>query len=420
MKRITIWATALVAALAMTAVIGVASASAGTVLCSEVVAECPEGKVSSAGDEIMLGTSPASEGYFRVNMGFAAGTVDCETALVGSTSTMRNGNPLPGQSDIFVNSKECVNKSIGYSGSCSSTTFSEPKTTFEATGAGAGIIKLGSASEPLTFSITCYSLYYEQVLECSYKANGAIPIHYQSGEATILKSEAKTTKVSGTNCGSSGSIEAELLDAHGSTGISTATGTVLCTYAETICANNHVLPSGSILPLGVAKPVGEGFFKIKTALLGLECEYMLDGSTTLAESGNPLPAQSSFYVSPKTCGIGLWTGNTMRCEKMSFNSPAETIVATGGGDGVIYVGSKSEPLTVSYACYSPPYEQVVECSYKADSSVPIHYPNWAEAWISKEESALTRVSGESTYCPATGSLEAKLSTGGIDWSISSV
>jgi hypothetical protein len=412
-KRTTIWAVAAVAALAMTAVIGVASASAATVLCSKAETVCADANVLPAGTNSPLGISPPNGGKFVVR-GSSGAQTECHTAVVNSTSTAKWGNPLTGQAEFGVNAKNCASWQWSKeSKACESIAFNKPKETYEATGGGAGIINIGSKSEPLTVSFACWSPLEGKVVECTYKANAAVPVHYNGSEGTIKKAEAATTRVSGESCDPTGSLEAALLSGIENSYISTNSATVLCSKAETVCANGNVLPAGENLPLGVAKPLGTGKFLIRGVAGGLECEYAVINSTSMAEFGDPLAGQSKFGVFANNCGIYLWGGNTVRCASMTFNSPAETIEATGAGAGVINIGSKSEPLTVAYACYSPFFEQVVECSYKASSSVPVHYDGAWGGTINKAESTMPLVSG-TTGCQATVSLEAELSTGGVE------
>jgi hypothetical protein len=415
-KRITLWAVAALAALAMTAVVGAVSASAATVLCSEAESVCAEKNVLPAGEGLPLAVAkPDGYGKFMIRGG--VGGVECNYAVINSTSTAEAGNPLPGQSTFGVNAKNCATwQWHEKSQPCKAVTFNNPKETLKATGNGAGTINIGSASEPLTVSFTCYTPLLEEVVECSYKANSAVPVHYDGYEATILKTEATTSLVSGSEwCTSTGSLDAELVKDAGPF-ISTRPSTVLCSKAESVCASGNVLPAGAGVALG-KDPLG-GKFLIKAGLGAVKCNYAVISSLSTAETGTPLlPGQSQVGVLPKNCLPSLF--GTASCESMTFNNPKETFEATGGGSGVINLGSKSEPLTVSYACLTTLSEEPVKCSYQAKSSIPIHY-NGYDGTIKSTESALTLVSSNG-YCGSTGSLEAELVNGsGVERFISTI
>jgi len=210
--------------------------------------------------------------------------------------------------------------------------------------------------------------------------------------------------VPGSNCASSASLEAELEHAGGDF-ISTHTETVLCEKAESICASANVRPVGKNIVIGSSPSAGK--FLIKGGNASVKCSYSVINWISTAEFGDPLPGKSEVGVYPQNCQPSIF--GTEACTSMTFNSPKETFEATGSGNGVIYLGSKSEPLTVSYTCLMTLSKEPVKCSYQAVPSIPIHYDGY-EGTIKSAESAMSLISSNG-YCGSTGSLEATLVNG---------
>jgi hypothetical protein len=193
---------------------------------------------------------------------------------------------------------------------------------------------------------------------------------------------------------------------------------VLCSQAESLCATKNILPAGENITLATAVPQGYGHFFIQGPSLPVKCEYAVINSISKAERGKPLPGQSEVGIYNYNCSAPFFKHPVETCKSLTTNAPAETFEATGGGAGVIYLGSKSEPLTISFSCSTTLFQEPEECSYKATSSVPIHF-NFNVATIKESESSMSLVSG-SGPCGSTGSLDAELFTGSEHPYISSV
>lgn len=176
---------------------------------------------------------------------------------------------------------------------------------------------------------------------------------------------------------------------------------VLCDRAEAPCPSGGVLPAGTWLTTGVGgKPNG---FTITTGTgePKLSCEWATIGAKSVAEGGNPLPAESWTSLQSSTCG-GF--GGQGGCTSASMNTPPASIEATGSGSGVIDVGTKEHPLTVSFNCVS------VQCTYSAASPVPVEVNSAGEAMVSKVP--LTRTEG-GFLCGQTGSSLVLNMTGAV-------
>jgi hypothetical protein len=182
------------AALAMTAAVGASSASA-EVLCSKpVFLWCGAENILPAGSPIGVGT------YGRgLTIGNNWSKAECYGQIVAKSTTKStaNGVPLPATTENLLNN--CVTVSPYKGVSCQTSSMSRPKASFEVGGSwGAGIIRLGSAAEPLTLSISCTG--EGQTVSCIYKATEAVQLHMQtSGENAANKATIAETPMTASS-----------------------------------------------------------------------------------------------------------------------------------------------------------------------------------------------------------------------------
>lgn len=167
MKRISILVMAALAALALTAAVGSASASASTVLCGKDVRPCAAGDVLSAGTPIFYANSGALGGdALDVNVGSL--NFNCDGISLGGVSTAASGSKLPleGMGKLF----ECQ---IGSGPRCSVNQVDNIPATLEWLG-GVAAIKFGSASEHFTVTFNC-TLKGEEI-KCTFSHQQPYPL----------------------------------------------------------------------------------------------------------------------------------------------------------------------------------------------------------------------------------------------------
>jgi hypothetical protein len=162
--------------------------------------------------------------------------------------------------------------------------------------------------------------------------------------------------------------------------ISSQTEDVLCAKAESVCPQAAILPAGTWLTTGVPGQPNGFTVAVNGTETQLSCEWATIGAKTQAAGGNPLPAETWTSLQESTCrGLG---GLTV-CASSSMNAPPASIEATGGGGGVIEVGSGANPLTISDTCGG------VHCKYSAAGPVQLDVRSSGEAIVSYEPLTLT-------------------------------
>lgn len=148
------------------------SSARETVLCASWEEPCEEGGVLPAGSYLVAG-GYETEALHLYGIG-EGGTLNCGYAAMSFKTKAESGVPrLATEPYLHIPSWEC--HGLGTSVACTSTSIAVPSASLEATGADAGVIRLGSAAEPLTLSFTCEEKGYG-VKTCSYKAAETIPL----------------------------------------------------------------------------------------------------------------------------------------------------------------------------------------------------------------------------------------------------
>jgi hypothetical protein len=169
LKRISRLTVVAIAALAMTAAVGTSSASAyKTGLCDEPSALGCSGSWLPAGSYLTAGAAWGTGSFTLKNIYL---TANCEFAAFSARTTAEFGEPLPATSESTVFG--CVTQT---GTKCTQTVFNKPAATLESTGGyGKGVVRFGTASEPLTLSLIC-PLTENATLKCTYKATSSVPM----------------------------------------------------------------------------------------------------------------------------------------------------------------------------------------------------------------------------------------------------
>lgn len=180
--------------------------------------------------------------------------------------------------------------------------------------------------------------------------------------------------------------------------------TVLCKENESQCSKANILPSGTVVGQVVETNRHEGnSFQIKSSSgFTFECSYALLGAKTTAESGSPLPAAGEGYLNPSLCNLRAFAGEHNACTQAEMTTPPATIVATGGGNGTLTLGTAEQHMSFSFTCVTGATEYT--CKYGA-SSVPLKVEPKTYA-ITAKEVALTRESSANAVCGATAKFNA--------------
>jgi hypothetical protein len=192
-KRISTIATAALVALALSAAVGAASASAlPTVLCKSPVAsgsKCPSSEVLPAGSWLAYKTTTFTLKNSFVN--FA-----CTNGGIGAESQAESGDPLSMKGEVAI-----WNCRQGSNPLCSEVNVSKNASTVTNFGLGSIFTswKIGSASEPLKISFTCQ--FSGLQVECTFAATGSINMNteYHSSEEwdEVRVSNASMVKTGG-------------------------------------------------------------------------------------------------------------------------------------------------------------------------------------------------------------------------------
>jgi len=200
----------LIASLTISALLGVASASAyETALCSKSEMPCSAKNVLPAGTLIGAGVAPAyEETNFVVEN--AGSKWSCDYVLLGAETTAAAGSPLPGQNESYLNGSLCHAGKNGES-SCTTATLTVPTNVSIATWGtpGVGAITFnGAAKEPFSVAFSCglgiTCKFGKSAVTMFYDANslaGLIPsttLNLESGPSVLCGSSAQLSSVLST------------------------------------------------------------------------------------------------------------------------------------------------------------------------------------------------------------------------------
>jgi hypothetical protein len=173
-------------------------------------------------------------------------------------------------------------------------------------------------------------------------------------------------------------------------GVASASATVLCKENTTTCS------TGSIYPKETAIEATGLSFKIKNSLATINCSSSSMAGKTTGEKGAPLSAEiTSLSVSKcSTCTGGAEARN------LPYKAGLERSEA---GDGTLTFesGGKGTPSVKFNNCFG----LGINCTYGA-SPLNLHFEGGSPAKLTAQSVTLTRQEGSSSFCPATGTLEA--------------
>jgi hypothetical protein len=355
------------AAMALTAAIGSASASAHTVLCAEHVTTCPANKIEPAGTYFNAGTAPGYGTEMVLRPSFILGGISCEYGLISTRTTSSGGNPLGATVTGSTSASGCGFTSSGGKGKkCNQFSFGSAEGSLEPTGGGDGVIRMGSEASPLLISFECFN--FEEQIACTYKLTGAPLTYNNAAEPQYSAKEATATLVSQTKgstswpCNKTGAFTLKLKsDGGANKGISQYSETVICSEIVTTCPSNKIEPSGTYFNAGVAPGIGEFTMRPGGFLISpITCKYALLASRSAAAGGNPLSSTETGSTTAENCSFY----NSPSCSSFSMGTAPGSIEATGGGNGVIKMGTAAEPLLISFDCYNSSLGEQYACTFK--------------------------------------------------------
>jgi hypothetical protein len=389
--------------LALTAALGAASASAGTVLCDESKVECTSPAiVAPAGTWFETAQTHESIGSGFTLTGGVNNYKDleCGTSFINAKTTKKNANPLPATTATGLNPKYCTTfASEGKA--CSTAGMNAPNATLEATATG-GVVRVGSASEPLTVSYSCYNALEMAEFSCTYAAKGAVEMVYnrETGNVTVSNAPMVRTAQSGPAfC--HGETKLNLTHQTHNWFISKAVETVLCSALESPCAEGNVLPAGKYLQTGGSASNALEVRWAEGQLL--RCTSAVMSFKTLSDGGAPALAATPYSNVPSYECFGFGEA-TKTCTSTTLSVPSATLEATGAGTGVVRLGTSLSPVTVSFTCGTKSGTQT--CSYKATETVKL---NIGSTGATTFNAPLVRTSGT---CAEKGTLSLVGSVGG--------
>jgi hypothetical protein len=189
MKQIKIMGLCLVAALAVMALVGAASASAAeTTLCKTEHANsvCPQAEHYNSGTSI-TGTN-SGNAVLTTSGGFINPTVTCTKSTVGGKTTATGGNPLTGSITTFT-----FTGCSWSGGSCTVTSVNTPYSAgIEWTSGQDGTFTAGSSGkgEPGA-SVTCEGI----ALTCTYTKE--VSLEAEGGKPAKIYAKNESLKISG-------------------------------------------------------------------------------------------------------------------------------------------------------------------------------------------------------------------------------
>lgn len=187
MKRLSIFAISVISALALTAAIGSAAASANTVLCSVNESVCPAGDVLPAGSYQTFG------GDMTLTSTTDSTRFDCGPVGFAAKTTAESGAPLPATGEYALYTTHC--EVVGQPSSCTSISMANTQDSLYKSLNGWII---GSSSAPLTVTLHCYGV------TCQYSTEGAFMSVPRGGmfpgEEAKIEGAGMTRTVGGLLC----------------------------------------------------------------------------------------------------------------------------------------------------------------------------------------------------------------------------
>lgn len=375
MKRITVLGLALTATLALTAVIGISSASA-TVLCKENATTCPAASIYPSGTTIEAKLKTGTT--FTVKSTF---NYSCTGSTIGGKTLAEKGAPLPAEVSTMSFS--------GCSGNCTAVEALNLSYTGEierGTG-GNGTVNLSSGGKG-TPSLRMTGCAFGTT--CVYSAP---KIGLTGGNPASLAIESEIIKLEGSGlCPSSALVVANYEVTSPKPAYATAgpklNQTVFCKENAVVCpSQSATYPSGTTIKTTPGTTAVLSWSSVyeavgcKTASLTLE---------STAEAGSPLPIASLIGFSE--CSGGC---NTVEATASKLSSSVE---ATVGGAGTFKPGEFSVTLK---GCIHG-----IECVYQA-SGTEMQFEGGisGKAKITANEIKLTKIAG-SFECGSTMKISA--------------
>ena len=423
MRRIKILAILAATALVAIGVFGVASASAGTVLCSEPdKATCAPSAVLPKGSTIetfAFASSETDNFRFRLrDVTFNQNILGCRDNEIDLTTTMKNGNPLPAQFQPSVDPTECRWRN-SLNSVCSSVTVSTPPTTIEAGGAGGGIASVGSTSQPLTVAFTCKfkfaGIFWTET--CEYQASGTteMELYPGPGEGVIFE---PVTRISGSSfCGEEGNsfylIVQNEIHPPSSPNISEATETVLCAVSRiqaSPCPNAQIKPAGTQFFTGQPHQKGGLWLDQPHRVASYLSCPATKGQTVMwfgtgEEAGAPLEVGAEMFGSAAACSFWNGEGTCSNVTIGAAESPEEvsaTMESTGVSTARIKLGTTANPFVVGFTCSKTPGGPSQTCAYWSGSTpvnMDINYTGWPFPTVmGVAKASLVRISGDPKLC----------------------
>ncbi len=403
MKRVSILIAAAAAALAMTAAVGAGTASAGTVLCTKAVTTCAQSDIQPAGTYLMTGNNGESSEYFVLRHE-GEKQLECGFNLMMVETTLRNGNPQTGKFHGKLTASRCLVREQPTS-TCTSATMNEPGTTVEATKNGGGVIKVGSASDPLSLTYTCKFPGAESSTTCVYQATGTVTMTQAEFGESVKVSKAAFKKTSGltTYCGleSGWTLDVNnVLDNSTPDYIAKATETVYCATVQAPCPNGSILAAGSIFLTGNDPDLSVNSLQVKAwgVIPVVTCDSAVLGFKSTSSVGASLATETVANDPAKTAGGCSYEEEAAHsCSTVTLGTQASSVEATGLWAGTARIGSASEPFTLSATCTS--FGTPFTCSYKTTGALTLQLASEeTKARVTAKEVALTRTSGSEFLC----------------------
>ncbi len=378
----------LAAVLAMTAIAGASSASAATVLCDNPETPCLAKYTAPSGSPFAWIVNPVEE---HSGTSFKIGSYECNHVYTVAHTSTEGGNPLLGNVVEPSLMEGC--KFGGMSNSCSAASMNAAPISISATGGGDGTVTYGTASNPLSISLSCH--YEKEEWTCVWNSTGAAFKLSGSPVRKVTAEKVPLTRVSGSTfwCPSSPTMSVTADHIGSGPFISSSTLTVLCDNPETPCLAKYTAPSGSPFAW-IVNPVEEHSgtsFKIGS----YECNHVYTVAHTSTESGNPLLGNVVEPSLMEGCKFG---GMSNSCSAASMNAAPISISATGGGDGTVTYGTASNPLSISLSCH---YEKEEWTCVWNSTGAAFKLSGSPVRKVTAEKVPLTRVSGSTFWCPSS-------------------
>ncbi len=209
MKRLVTLAAAATAVFAMTAAVAAASASASTetVLCGKQVLFCPAVSVLPTGTQLVTAVYSGYEGSTNLQVVAGSNWVTCTEAVMTARTTAKSGSPLPATGEDSLVAENCRANLARLNPACSSASMNNPPEAI-AVIKGGGVIRMGTAEQPLTLSFNCAAENSIGPFRCTYRGV-EVPLEIHVVEAEKLTAsihEAPLTLVGGEGCSSSAKL----------------------------------------------------------------------------------------------------------------------------------------------------------------------------------------------------------------------